>query len=143
MVHAWAGYKKYSWGHDELSPIAKIRNDWYGNYSLLHTPIDALDTLHIMGLTEEAREAKELIFEKLRFDIPVNVSAFETNIRILGGLLSGYELMGDKRFLDKAKDIANRLLPIFDTPTGIPFNSVNLMGYQSSFNMILKAHANS
>lgn len=92
------------------------------------TPIDALDTLHIMGLTKEAQEAKDLILKNLHFDLPIEVSAFETNIRIVGGLLSGYELLGDEDLLEKAKDIANRLLPIFDTPTGIPFNSVHLMG---------------
>jgi mannosidase alpha-like ER degradation enhancer 2 len=128
MVHAWSGYKKYAWGHDELNPISKTAWNWYGNYTLLMTPIDALDTLHIMGLTAEANEAKDLILKNLHFDLPIEVSAFETNIRIVGGLLSGYELMGDEEFLEKAKDIANRLLPIFDTPTGIPFNSVHLMG---------------
>ena len=46
--------------------------------------------------------------------------------RVVGGLLSAYDLSGDKLFLDKAKDIADRLLPAWDTPSGIPYNIINL-----------------
>lgn len=46
--------------------------------------------------------------------------------RVVGGLLSAYDLSDDKVFLDKAKDIADRLLPAWDTPSGIPFNIINL-----------------
>lgn len=44
----------------------------------------------------------------------------------MGGLLSAYDLSGDKVFLNKAKDIADRLLPAWNTPTGIPYNVINL-----------------
>lgn len=47
-------------------------------------------------------------------------------LRVVGGLLSSYDLSGDKIFLDKAKDIADRLLPAWDTPSGIPYNFINL-----------------
>ena len=53
------------------------------------------------------------------------MSAFEINIRFVGGLLSLYTLTQDKAFLAKAEDIAKLLLPIFDTPTGIPLALVN------------------
>lgn len=46
--------------------------------------------------------------------------------RVVGGLLSAYDLSGDKVFLEKAKDIADRLLPAWDTKTGIPYNIINL-----------------
>lgn len=46
--------------------------------------------------------------------------------RVVGGLLSAYDLSGDKVFLEKAKDIADRLLPAWNTPTGIPYNIINL-----------------
>ena len=46
--------------------------------------------------------------------------------RVVGGLLSTYDLSGDKIFLEKAKDIADRLLPAWNTPTGIPYNIINL-----------------
>ena len=45
---------------------------------------------------------------------------------MVGGLLSSYDLSGDKLFLEKAKDIADRLLPAWDTPSGIPYNIINL-----------------
>lgn len=46
--------------------------------------------------------------------------------RVLGGLLSAYDLSDDKLFLDKARDIADRLLPAWNTPSGIPYNIINL-----------------
>jgi ER degradation enhancer, mannosidase alpha-like 2 len=45
---------------------------------------------------------------------------------MLGGLLSSYELTGDKRLLVLAEDLGNRLLPAFDSPTGLPYVNVNL-----------------
>lgn len=46
--------------------------------------------------------------------------------RVVGGLLSAYDLSGDKIFLEKAKDIADRLLPAWNSPSGIPYNRINL-----------------
>jgi len=34
---------------------------------------------------------------------------------------------GDPRFLELAVDLANRMLPAFDTPTGMPYVRVNLV----------------
>ncbi|HEY5780822.1 MAG TPA: glycoside hydrolase family 47 protein, partial [Lysobacter sp.] len=47
--HAWQGYKRYAWGHDALKPLSQASHDWYAQ-SLLMTPVDALDTLILMGL---------------------------------------------------------------------------------------------
>lgn len=47
-------------------------------------------------------------------------------LRVVGGLLSTYDLSGDKLFLDKAQDIADRLLPAWNTESGIPYNTINL-----------------
>lgn len=125
FLHAWNGYKHYAWSHDELRPLSKKPFDWYGQ-SLLMTPVDALDTLVLMGLKREADEDRALIDAKLDFDKDIDVKVFEINIRLLGGLLSGYELTGDKVLLAKAKDLGNRLLPAFDSPTGLPYRYVNL-----------------
>lgn len=47
MQHAWAGYETYAWGYDELCPVSKKgKNDFGG---LGATPVDSLDTLHMMG----------------------------------------------------------------------------------------------
>jgi mannosidase alpha-like ER degradation enhancer 2 len=90
------------------------------------TPVDAFDTQLIMGLNEEARETKALILESLSFDRDIEVQAFEVIIRLLGGLLSAYQLDGDRRFLTLAEDLGWRLLPIYNTPTGIPDRYVHL-----------------
>ncbi|BDI30221.1 hypothetical protein CCAX7_22720 [Capsulimonas corticalis] len=124
-LRAWNGYKKYAWGHDEVKPVTNQPQDWYG-VSLLMTPVDALDTLHLMGLNTEADECRALIDQKLSFDQDVSVKAFEISIRLLGGLNSAYQLTGDKRLLALADDLGTRLLPIFDSPTGLPYVNVNL-----------------
>jgi hypothetical protein len=28
FLHAWNGYKKYAWGHDDLKPLSKTHHDW-------------------------------------------------------------------------------------------------------------------
>ena len=90
------------------------------------TPVDALDTLILMKLDEEAAKAKELILKDLSFDRDAYVKNFEITIRLLGGLLSSYQLTNDKRLLDLAEDLGNRLLPVFNSPTGLPYVYVNL-----------------
>ena len=123
--HAWQGYKQYAWGHDDLAPLSKGPHDWYAA-SLLMTPVDALDTLIISGLKDEANEAHELIATKLSFDQDIYVKHFEITIRLLGGLLSSYQLTHDERLLRLADDLGTRLLPAFDSPTGLPWVEVNL-----------------
>jgi len=125
FLHAWNGYKQYAWGHDELLPLSRGYRDWYGT-SLYMTPVDSLDTMVLMGLTKEADEARELIVNRLSFDQDVEVKNFEITIRLLGGLLSSYQLTGDKRLLNLAEDLGNRLLPAFNSPTGMPYMYVNL-----------------
>src|SRR5512139_59371 len=85
ILHAWRGYKRYAWGHDALRPLSRGAHDWY-SASLLMTPVDAQDTLILAGLTEEAREARELIAARLSFDHDIDVRVFEVTIRLLGGL---------------------------------------------------------
>ena len=55
-----------------------------------------------------------------------DVSVFEVNIRFVGGMLACYALSGDQIFKNKAVEIADKLLPAFNTPTGIPLAMVNL-----------------
>ncbi len=125
FLHAWNAYKKYAWGRDALKPLSKTYHDWYTE-SLLMTPVDAYDTMLLMGLTEEADEAKKLIFERLSFDKDMRIQNFEVVIRLLGGLLSAYQMDGDPKFLELAKDLGDRLLPVFDSPTGMPYGYINL-----------------
>ncbi|XP_070286342.1 endoplasmic reticulum mannosyl-oligosaccharide 1,2-alpha-mannosidase isoform X1 [Myotis yumanensis] len=121
--HAWAGYRKFAWGHDELRPVSKSFSEWFG---LGLTLVDSLDTMWILGLRKEFGEARRWVSEKLQFQKDVDVNLFESTIRILGGLLSAYHLTGDALFLQKAEDFGNRLMPAFRTPSKIPYSDVNI-----------------
>jgi len=124
-AHAWQGYSQFAWGYDDLQPLTKKGRNWY-KHSLLMTPVDAFDTFLFLGMKKESEEAKKLILSQLSFDVDNEVQVFEITIRLLGGLQSAYELDGDKKFLALAKDLADRLLPAFNTPTGMPYRFVHL-----------------
>lgn len=123
--HAWEGYKKYAAGYDELKPLTKTARNWY-KHSMLMTPVDAYDTFVLLGLTKEAAEAKEMILTKLNFDTDNEVQVFEITIRQLGALVSAYQSTGEEKFITLAKDLADRLMPAFKTPTGMPYRYVHL-----------------
>jgi mannosyl-oligosaccharide alpha-1,2-mannosidase len=125
MARAWGGYKEFAWGHDELKPLSQGFNDPFCGWAA--TLVDGLDTLWIMGFKKEFEEAieavKELDFTTTPFrqDIPV----FETTIRYLGGLLGAYDVAGGEYspygiLLDKAVELAEILMGVFDTPNRMP-----------------------
>ncbi|XP_044496804.1 mannosyl-oligosaccharide 1,2-alpha-mannosidase MNS1-like [Mangifera indica] len=124
MIHAWSSYEKYAWGQDELQPQTKDGVNSFGGLGA--TLIDSLDTLYIMGLDEQFRRARDWVADSLDFHKDYEASVFETTIRVVGGLLSAYDLSQDKVFLEKARDIADRLLPAWNTHSGIPYNIINL-----------------
>jgi len=97
--HAWKGYKNYAWGYDELKPLSKSVSTWF-NLGL--TLVDSLDTMWLMGLEEEFKEARDWVAKSLVIEQDRDVNLFETTIRVLGGLLSAYHLTEDQVFLDKA-----------------------------------------
>lgn len=125
FLHAWDGYTELAAGHDALRPISGMPEDWY-DVSLYMTPIDAYDTMLLIGLDAEAAEAKAMVMDGLSFDVDMEVQVFEVVIRLLGGMLSAYEMDGDGRWLGLAVDLADRLMPAFDSPTGMPFRYVHL-----------------
>lgn len=134
--HAYNGYLNYASKYDELRPLSCDGIDTWGSYSL--TLIDALDTLAVMGNFTEFRRVVNILIEKSDFDSDINVSVFETNIRIVGGLISAHLLSHragielepgwpcNGPLLRLAEDVARRLLPAFDTKTGMPYGTVNL-----------------
>ncbi|KAH9641894.1 hypothetical protein HF086_011644 [Spodoptera exigua] len=134
--HAYDSYLRYAYPYDELRPLSCDGVDTWGSYSL--TLIDALDTLAIMGNYTEFNRVVELVLQKKDFDADINVSVFETNIRIIGGLLSAHLLShrtGMKLepgwpcngpLLRLAEDVAQRLIAAFDTTTGMPYGTINL-----------------
>lgn len=140
FLHAWRNYLRYAAGHDDLRPLTRKPFDWYGE-SLLMTPVDALDTMILMGLTKEAEQTRAYVRQHLSFDKDISVSNFEITIRLLGGLLSIHQLTGDPYFLKMADDLGRRLLPVFESPTGIPYRFVNLKTGQVSGNETNPAEA--
>ena len=123
---AWSSYKRLAWGHDELNPVSRTPHDWYPPAIVYMTPVDALDTMTLMGFTDDAAATRAYLLEHLSFDQDVSVQVFEVTIRLLGGLISGYQMSGEPKFLALAEDLANRLLPAFNSPTGMPYRFVNL-----------------
>ncbi|KAF8929460.1 mannosyl-oligosaccharide alpha-1,2-mannosidase [Dissophora ornata] len=126
FLHSWNAYKRDAWGKDEYHPISK-----YGSNMIRKgqgfTIVDSLDTILLMGLDDEFQEAKAWVRDELDFDQDGEVNLFETTIRVLGGLLSTYDQSNnDPIFLDKAMDLADRLMGGFDTASGIPYSSVHL-----------------
>jgi endoplasmic reticulum Man9GlcNAc2 1,2-alpha-mannosidase len=126
--HSWKAYKKYGFGHDEILPISKTYHTWF-NIGL--TLVDSLDTLLLMKLETEYEEAREWVANKLNFDTNQDVNLFECTIRELGGLLSAYTLTKDQLYLEKATDLGKRLLPAFNSKSGIPFSDVNLKTHKA------------
>lgn len=153
--HAYNAYMNHAFPADELMPLSckgRYRgsepsrgdiDDSLGNFTL--TLIDSLDTLAVLGDIEEFEKAVRLVIIHTKFDTDVIVSVFETNIRVLGGLLGGHVIAAyfkrrkyamdwyKDELLTMATDIGTRLLPAFNTTTGIPYPRVNLkFGIDSS-----------
>lgn len=129
MKHAWHGYATYAWGYNELRPVSKMPHteSIFGGEKLGASIVDGIDTLYIMGLTDEYLAARAWIENNLDFNkYDIDLSVFETNIRYVGGLLSIYALTKDQMFLNKAVQIADKLLPAFDTPSSIPYSNINI-----------------
>jgi mannosidase alpha-like ER degradation enhancer 2 len=183
FYHAYGNYKASAFPHDELKPLSCCGDSsFYGGLSL--TMLDVLDTLAVVGDATNFTLAVDDVGKLQNFDIDSTVSVFETNIRVLGGLLAAHMLAADPDLrlygydttaeeeeaeeaeaeqeqeedeeekvrgrvgfgsseseselkprrrkvydgclLRLARDVADRLLPAFDTPTGIPYGSINL-----------------
>ncbi|XP_046389627.1 ER degradation-enhancing alpha-mannosidase-like protein 3 [Ischnura elegans] len=148
FYHAYKAYMDNAYPADELMPLTCCGrwrgtepsrgdiDDTLGNFSL--TLVDSLDTLVILGDLKEFEQAVKLVARDVSFDSDIVVSVFETNIRILGGLLSGHILAEylqqragimswyRSELLDLARDVGYRLLPAFNTTTGIPHARINL-----------------
>uniref|UniRef100_A0A672LGE5 alpha-1,2-Mannosidase n=1 Tax=Sinocyclocheilus grahami TaxID=75366 RepID=A0A672LGE5_SINGR len=145
--HAYQNYMDHAYPADELMPLTcrgRVRglepsrgdiDDALGKFSL--TLIDTLDTLALLNKTVEFEEAVRRVVADVRLDNDIVVSVFETNIRVLGGLLGGHSMAVmlkesgrmvwyQDELLHMAKDLGLRLLPAFNTSSGLPYPRVNL-----------------
>lgn len=150
FYHAYDNYMTHAFPHDELKPLTKTFTDSLselGNLKLEHLPqdyngsaltlIESLSSLVILGNNTEFEKAVFWLSENLRFDVDARINLFECNIRVLGGLVSAHILATDStdrlvqgsyknQLLFLAKDLGERFLPAFDTPTGLPYAWINL-----------------
>ncbi|KAF8878262.1 glycoside hydrolase [Gymnopilus junonius] len=124
--HSWGAYERDAMGSDEYHPISHGGSNISSSGGIGYTVADTLDTMIILGLTSEHQRAREWVKNNLVFDREGTFSTFETTIRVLGGLLSAYHLTTDKLYLKRAIDLADRLLPAFNTASGLPLPSVDL-----------------
>ncbi|KAF2405123.1 endoplasmic reticulum mannosyl-oligosaccharide 1,2-alpha-mannosidase [Trichodelitschia bisporula] len=150
MKLSWGGYEKYAWGYDEYHPASKSGRQMVPPTGLGWIIVDALDTLILMNMTTELQHAREWISTTLNYELDHDVNTFETTIRMLGGLLAAHYLQtefpnmcpvkmgkdGEDLYLEKASDLADRLLGAFESKTGIPYASVNLKTMKG-----IKSHA--
>ncbi|CEG36147.1 er degradation-enhancing alpha-mannosidase-like protein [Plasmopara halstedii] len=138
FYHAYNGYMANAFPQDDLLPLSCKGGEFELGRLPMLTLIDTLDTLALLEDATEFRRAVELVVKNADFNMDTEVSVFETTIRILGGLLSAHlfaidpELQlfpnggYDGTLLLLAVDLGDRLLPAFDTATGIPIGTVNL-----------------
>ncbi|XP_073439004.1 ER degradation-enhancing alpha-mannosidase-like protein 3 isoform X2 [Dendrobates tinctorius] len=146
--HAYGSYMLHAYPADELMPLTcrgRIRgqepsrgdvDDALGKFSL--TLIDTLDTLVVLNRTHEFEDAVRKVINDVNLDNDIVVSVFETNIRVLGGLLGGHSvaimlkekgeqmLWYNDELLHMAKELGYKLLPAFNTTSGLPYPRVNL-----------------
>ncbi|GAA0652800.1 glycoside hydrolase family 47 protein [Brevundimonas lenta] len=125
---AWDQYVDKAWGKDEINPVSGTAQSFFiEGQDLGLSLVEALDTLWIMELDEEFQAGVDWVKANLDFDIDGYSQVFETNIRLVGGLLSAHLASGDPLLLAKAKDLADRLMKAFDaSPHGLPYRYVNL-----------------
>ncbi|KAF9449311.1 glycoside hydrolase family 47 protein [Macrolepiota fuliginosa MF-IS2] len=124
--HSWSAYEKDAMGADEYHPITHRGSNFSSRGGIGYMVIDAIDTMYLMGLKDEYNRARDWLSSRHTFDRDENFNTFETTIRVLGGLLSIFHLTKDNLYLEKATDLADRMLPIFDTPSGLPLSMANL-----------------
>ncbi|EQL36945.1 mannosyl-oligosaccharide alpha-1,2-mannosidase [Blastomyces dermatitidis ATCC 26199] len=121
FLHTWKGYKEYAWLKDELAPVNGGTRNPYGGWGA--TLVDTLDTLWLMGLEKEFKEAvaavKHIDFSSSNM---LMLNVFETNIRYLGGFLAAYDLSEGAYpvLLQKAVEVGDLLYIAFDTPNRMP-----------------------
>lgn len=148
FYHGFDSYMEHAFPEDELQPLSCRGsgsdrtnpdnlgiNDVCGDYAL--TLIDSLSMLPILGDQLRFERAIHDVLDTVTFDVDSKVQIFEVTIRVLGGLLSAHQSAKSPilnatvewyqdELLDLALDLGRRLLPAFETPTGIPFPRINL-----------------
>ncbi|SSD60731.1 uncharacterized protein SCODWIG_02492 [Saccharomycodes ludwigii] len=144
-------YMKYGYPFDEVLPMSckpktrnykdasdTVTNDVLGNFSI--TLIDSLTTFAVMGNREGFHKYVDLVDEVVPIDfseVDSTIQAFEITIRVIGAFLSAHLYATDPskkvfypsyngHLLTRAKNLADRILPIYLTPSNLPLPRINL-----------------
>lgn len=124
---AWDAYVEHAWGADELRSTSLKGSDVIGGVGV--TIVESVGTLYIMNLTSRYEKARNWISTSLNFDqIQDFVNVYQFSTRILGGLLSAYQLTGDSVFFERAEDLGHRLSGAYSSANGIPYPFCHLGG---------------
>ena len=121
FLRSWKGYKDHAWMKDEVQPLSGESVTTFAGWGA--TLVDTLDTLWIMDLKDEFREAVAAVaiidFNSSESEI---LNVFEMTIRYLGGLLGAYDISDGAYpiLLVKATEIGEILYKAFDTPNRMP-----------------------
>lgn len=161
FYHGFDSYIAHGYPLDEVRPIScvpkgrkfdepedTITNDVLGNFTT--TLVDAITTIAVFGDRERFAKAIDLFISAVpeTFELDSTVQVFETSIRLLGGLLSAHLYATDPRtsvylgdryngcLLRRAKNLGDKLLEAYLTPTGLPIPRINLR-YGSAIEMNL------
>ena len=84
FTYAYDKYMQHAYPAGELRPISCTGGDFGLSKLPMVTLVGSLDTLAVMGNHSEFTRAVDLVGESFSLNLDVNVSLFETNIRILG-----------------------------------------------------------
>jgi glycosyl hydrolase family 47 len=110
FLATYHSYLTYAGDRDELHPISRTGSDFFASgHPVRLTLIEALDTLYVMEADDEFNDGINFVVNDLSFDINANFQVFETIIRLVGGLLSGYHASHNPGVLAKARDLADRV----------------------------------
>lgn len=114
MQFAWENYQQRALASDE-----QTQRSWAGTSTL----VSAMDTLWIMGLTDEFDRARDFVAGNMSIaELTQNgdpVLVHQTVAQVVGGLLGSYELTGDDLFKTKAQEIMEVLLPAYNEQSGV------------------------
>uniref|UniRef100_A0A4W6FTC9 alpha-1,2-Mannosidase n=1 Tax=Lates calcarifer TaxID=8187 RepID=A0A4W6FTC9_LATCA len=140
--HAYQNYMDHAYPADELMPLTcrgRVRGLEPSRVPLLALFLFCcINGIILLNKTTEFEAAVRRVLSDVRLDNDIVVSVFETNIRVLGGLLGGHSMAVmlkeggqhmqwyQDELLHMAKDLGLRLLPAFNTSSGLPYPRVNL-----------------
>ncbi|KAG9201634.1 maturation of Asn-linked oligosaccharides protein [Epicoccum nigrum] len=132
---SWEGYHTYAFPADELKPVTNTagnsRNGWGASAA------DALTTALVMGQKDIVNQIITYIPTIDWSKTSSDVSLFETTIRYLGAMLSGYDFLSGPladvaddpanvdALLTQSVNLANNLSYAFNSPSGVPYNLLN------------------